>query len=436
MIDGSKDVEAVERPASSTQSDARLHAGAQSSAPKISWQIAGFLLIADVIGVGVLALPSAFQALGWVVSIISLLFALAMSTYAGMVIGEARALYSSTGPETNSYREIVLRAFGPKSSVVAGAAVYTNLILVNGNYAIVMTTALKLTFYTTTLCNPTWNVVSLCILLPVTQFRVLAEMRWLPVANFVIILTSVVVSLIGLAAASKDGAATSVARAGAPNGTELVASAMTVSSFFSAQALIAFAFSGVIIYCEIIGEMKQPAQFRSSLLLIASPLIFTLYLATGVTGYAFLGSEPFDLIVSVLPHGPVAQASCVLLIFHLLIAFSVNQTIVSAAIHRWLAPTSAANYESWSSRGVHLLTSVALLLVVFVLTNLVSFFNQMTALIGSLTVPFLGFQLPIMVVLKARADFKHETSRFEFAWMAIIVAFSVFAFVPRNRAHR
>jgi len=70
----------------------------------------------------------------------------------------------------------------------------------------------------------------------------------------------------------------------------MFAANLTVGSFFSAQALFAFAYMGVTIYLEIISEMKEPAEFRYSLLRLSGALLLFCSLD-------FVGKEGLNLIL-------------------------------------------------------------------------------------------------------------------------------------------
>jgi len=392
----------------------------------LSWWFAGFLLIAEVIGVGVLALPSAFQQLGWVLAIISLLYSFAINMYAGLMLSEARATYMKLGTEVNSYMDIMHRAYGPRSSHFVAVLVYVYLVFVNANFVIIMRTSLTLIFYTSKLCNTVWLLICVAMLLPVSQFRMLAELKWLPIANFFVISISVFLQLIDL---GLSRTVLPVTHSPQVNGSEIYPSNMTVATYFSAQALIVFSFSGAAIYLEILGEMRKPDSFKYSLLAVAGPMVLSLYLLTAITGYAFLGSTPFDLIIEVLPYGPLLQTACVLLICHLLIAFSVNHTVVATAIDRRINAKVSADLKSWKGRLTHLAVSVGLLVIIFVITNVISFFSQMTSLIGSLVSPIIGFMLPIVLALKTRSETKQKTSLLEMAWIVTTFIFSFLVFV-------
>jgi amino acid permease len=387
--------------------------------PKLAtWQTAGWLMVADVVGVGIMGLATAFAQLGWVLAIVSLVGWYAVNMYVGVIVAEARTRYPS-----DSFMEMALKAFGPEYSAVIGFCVYLFLGMILGDYVLIIGETLQMVFYDVKLCAPLWMLLGTVCLVPLTRFRLLGMTNTLMLVNVVAISLSVMIAL---------GSLTGIGRAASLESlgtrTELVASNLTAGSFFTAQALFAFAYMGVTIYLEIISEMQDPAEFKWSLLGLSGPVQFCLYLLTGAWGYAYLGNGASGLLIALVPEKNLAyRLSAVCLFVHMLLTYLVKGTVLARAVHRALAPSSSRDF---SSRGDFVYTLVAngILVLAYIMANLIPFFNDLTSLLGALQAPVLGFIVPVLFVLKARRDANVSTSRTEWTSIGAIVLFVVLLF--------
>mmetsp|Transcript_18396 Transcript_18396/g.39865 ORF Transcript_18396/g.39865 Transcript_18396/m.39865 type:complete len:176 (-) Transcript_18396:96-623(-) len=100
-------------------------------APKrtVSWQTVAMIQIAEVVGGGVLTMASAFAQLGWVLSVILLLFFLLANVYIGIILSKCREIF----PAAVSYEEMTKYAVG-KRWVVWGVnfSLWSYLVLTFG----------------------------------------------------------------------------------------------------------------------------------------------------------------------------------------------------------------------------------------------------------------------------------------------------------------
>ena len=279
------------------------------NAPRLaSWPNAGWIMVADVVGVGIMGLTSAFAQLGWALAIVSLVAWYVINMYVGLMVAEARLAYPS-----NSFMDMAAQAFGPTSSAIVGFCVYLFLgMIVRGN-----TTRRELTLAAWRLHSHHWANVGDDIL---RRFLVRAALdafgRALPRAVYtppppwclapshgnqrvrachrpykvqgthapacsIMVIASVTIALGSLAVLGRESVL-----AARNSRTEFVAASLTPGSFFSAQSMFAFAYMGCTIYLEIISEMRDPADFRRSLLHLSGPVQFVLFLVTGAMGCA------------------------------------------------------------------------------------------------------------------------------------------------------
>jgi len=382
-------------------------------------------MIADVVGAGVMTLATAFAQLGWVLAFASLIFWYIVNMYVGMLIAEAREAW----PRSESFQELSLYAFGKRARLVTGVAVYSFLAFVLGDYVLILGETLQMMFYLTPRCSLVWTSIGVVFLLPLSQIRLLALTNGLMILNVVTIVGSISLALGKLATMTAQESYE--LRGNQTVYTEAIASDLTLLSFFHSQALFAFAYMGVFIYLEIISEMKNPAEFKYSLLWLSGPFQFVVYAVTGAVGYHLIGSNANGLLIKQIPKGNAYGIAAFLLAIHMVLTFLVKGTILSRAIHSVVSPSTAKDFSTKQAHRVYFLISLGVLFFCFWVANLIPFFDDLTSLLGAMQTPFIGFILPILFVLKARKK-NHarivETSKAEAVFMIVIVLSMILLF--------
>lgn len=388
-----------------------------------SWTTAGLLMIADVVGAGVMSLATAFAQLGWLFSIVSLIVWYMVAMYVGVLVSVSREAW----PQSQSFTQLAENNFGHRFKIVTGTAIYSFLAFVLGDYMLIIGEAIKMMFYDVQVCSPVWTLLGALFLLPLTQFRLLAMTSWLMVVNIFTILASISITIGVLTNMSKE----EMIEFRGQNETiytELIASNLTVISFFRSQALFAFAYMGVFVYLEIISEMKEPKDFKKSLLFLSGPFQVSVYGLAGGMGYKLIGTKAEGLLIKQIPPGNWYRLSAFLLAVHIMLTFIVKGTILSRAVHSFVDPNSAKDFSHPSANRVYLLVSVGLLVFCLVIANLIPFFDDLTSFLGALQTPFIGFILPILFAFKARRKLGGRTGLVELLIMILIVVFMILLF--------
>jgi amino acid permease len=409
-----------------TSENGETEDNSESTIPKTaSWETAGLLMIADVVGAGVMSLATAFAQLGWLPSFCSLVFWYVVNMYIGVLIGECHEAW----PHSESFMDLSQRTYGRRARIATGCAVYSFLAFVLGDYVLILGETLQMMFYETKMCGWFWTGIGVLFLLPLSFVRLLALTNKLMVLNLVTIVGSIMLALGRLA--SMDEAeiqAWSLQTNHTMRQTEVIAADISLMSFFHSQALFAFAYIGVFIYLEIIAEMRNPKEFKKSLLMFSGPFQFTVYALTGSIGYFLIGKSANGLLIKQIPQGTAFRVSAFLLAVHMVLTFMVKGTVLSRAIHMFVSPETAKDFSSLKAYRVFFFVATAVMLFCFFVANLIPFFDDLTALLGALQTPFVGFVLPIMFVLKARKKLQRDNRKYETRFMALIIAFMVLLF--------
>lgn len=215
------------------------------------WYHTSSLLLADIIGTGILSLPGAFAKLGFAGGSVLLLISYALNLYTGVLLARLKLWF----PAARSYGVLMGEAFGPRGKVYGYAVLTTYIFGILGNYQIVVARSLQGMLWDRDLCRPTAGLVGALLMLPGCQLRTLKSVSYLSVISF---LTIVIVVAI---------CAEEVVEEGVLKGSERVAwnPDLEYAQGFTAISSYIFAFSGQKIYLELMAEMREPAHFRRSL---------------------------------------------------------------------------------------------------------------------------------------------------------------------------
>ena len=249
------------------QEEEEVREETQAAPPPIAdWFNAGLLVVAELIGVGIMSLPTAFAELGWCLGVISVLIWALAAWRVALYVLVARIQW----PTALSFADLAFHAFGgsAKAKLIIGVLVNFNFFLMQGNYLLVTSQTLQLIFYDYPLCEWEWVVIAIVCVLPLMQVRFLSLGEWLMIVNIVLIICSLLTALITLTVAGQSG--------GSGNGTAVISEDLTILSFFNAQAFFSFAYSGAFTYCEIISEMKRPKDFSKSITYFSVPCLASL----------------------------------------------------------------------------------------------------------------------------------------------------------------
>lgn len=385
----SEDVSLDEAAASSQRkqdptasSEKAPHAGA-------TWTTAAQLMVADVVGVGVLTLATAMADLGWVLGLTCLLLFFPLNVYTGLLLWKVKKYY----PRSVTYFHM-MRALFPgntAASAFCGVIIYVHLVTVLGDYVLVLGQSLGLIFYDHYVCKPWWILWGCLCIIPFHQLRLLNEINWLCWLNMATITAAVLLSL---------GYLISLPLEEARNGAiiEAIPHNLAVKNFARAFSKFAFAYAGQFLYLEIMSEMKEPNHFPRTFLFAGNYQV-GMYLLVACVGYYTKGDGADGLLVQYLPFGNALRAASLLLFVHMIVTYLVKATVVTRAIHLYLSPKHV-NDKGIRGKAEWFAISSALLGMSFIIGNSVPFFDELTGLIGASVVPIACWNIPIAFYIK------------------------------------
>ena len=280
------------------KSDAELRPVQDDAPPRhATWLTASQLIIADVIGIGVMAMAEAFADLGWVLGVACCLLMLPLNQLSGLMVWETIV---KVHPDTLSLADLARRCLGRAAYWATYVLVYSFIFMTLGDYLLSLGLCLQILFPDAELPSYVWTCLAAAVLLPFCQVRTLNSTAVLLWVNSATIVLSVGLCLGALIA---DGPEATLARSG--GSTHLVATGLGWRQFTSGVSKMAFAYVGVLMYPEIILEMEAPRDFPKALY-AGAPFQLAAFMTVGCVGYRYLGDAAHGLLINAVPPGAIS----------------------------------------------------------------------------------------------------------------------------------
>lgn len=384
-----------------------------------AWLTAG-LIIADVVGAGILGLSVAVAKVGWLAGVVLTLLLLAMNVHISMLMWRVHMHF----PSVRSYVQMVEMAFsqapeGQRTgmALIAGAGQHSFLFAMLAIYMLSCGRALGNIFYSVFVCLPTWTLVAGMLILPFhATARKLGTWQSLIWIN---VLTIVGTCCIPLAYMMREGP--DVTR---PPGSVFVAvENINFSMAFGALSTFTFAFTSQFMVIEIISEMKNPSEFPTAYIYMAAPFQAIAFLIVGVGGYYYVGDKVTGMIGDNIPFGMTFQFAAVCLLSHMTVTYLIKGIVLCRAVHS-VTDKDADNDDSRASWTAWGLIVLLVAVVVWVIASIVPFFNELVDLVGASLTPVCCYIIPILSYLRWSKDFGSKEQR-NFEGFILIVELSL-----------
>ena len=153
------------------KSDAELRPAQDDAPPRhATWPTASQLIIADVIGIGVMAMAEAFAELGWVLGVACCLLMLPLNQLSGLMVWETIV---EVHPDALSLADLARRCLGSAAYWATYALVYSFIFMTLGDYLLSLGICLQILFPDAALPSYAWTCFAAAILLPFCQVLLL-----------------------------------------------------------------------------------------------------------------------------------------------------------------------------------------------------------------------------------------------------------------------
>jgi len=357
------------------------------------------ILVADVVGAGVLAMPVAIARFGWLLGAIMTVGLLVMNLHVSILLWRVKMDYL----ETHTYTELVGAVFasaGPnqKNAMMAISAwsQFCFLCGLLGLYVLTIGSSLGMLFHDVQICLPMWAFIGSVIVLPfVLTSRRMGSWKSLVWLNVLTLLGTIFIPLGYMAAHGKQIR---------PHGSHVYAVAdMSIKDLLNGLSIMTFAFTSQFMLVEVISEMKDPAKLPKAYLRISAPFQGLAFLITGLGGYYFMGDRVEGMISEYLPFGMLSRICATCLFTHIAISYVIKNVVVSGAIHQKLDKkhahgTSSRTLGGWGA------TVFLVLCAAYTFANVVPFFTDLVELLGASSTPISCFIVPIITFVRWYLD--------------------------------
>lgn len=175
--------------------------------------------------------------------------------------------------------------------------------------------------------------------------------------------------------------------------------------------------------------MRDLRDFPKSLVIALGFVLFC-YTFLSVLCYWHMGAATPAYLMDVLQWDNVRVITNLLMVIHMVISYTLNQQILCRAFHLQYDPVHATAVNKrfsgylWSRFQWLCITTMAMF-VAFMISNIISFFDVLIELIGSLCSATLGFLFPAVFYLRCGVIYNWNIRRIERALMYFIIIFSL-----------
>jgi len=370
------------------------------------WYHTSFNLLAEIMGTGILSLPSTMAGLGYILGSFSIVV-----YYAGFILSKVKNRY---------YKQVL--SYGDMSYIIHGEVfekftrglLYANWYSLMCYYILALASCLMSAFYwRTDICFWMWGLMAVAILVPFAQPRTFHAISFFSLLSTV----SIIVAVAIIAAAFITGTTTE---------EEFVPPTWKVPqqpflSGYSNIANILFAFQGQSEFYEMASEMKNPKKFPFSLG-VSQVIMASMYLFTALLAYTYGGANVNGFILYSLPENALRTVCSLLVGVHIIVAYMITNQPLAYKTHEFLS--KATIHASGTKPAlIHLAITSVFLAIGYIVSNVIPFFADMQGVISAFAAAPIIFFFPAYFYIQAcrkNGDWA-GVPIYEKAWLATMI---------------
>eukprot|EP00055_Hartaetosiga_balthica_P007129 m.24101 g.24101 ORF g.24101 m.24101 type:complete len:505 (-) comp5617_c0_seq1:1048-2562(-) len=305
-----------------------------------SWFQSGTIVIANMLGAGVLGLPYACRRLGWISSVVVLTLITLFSIYGALLLGWLRGNDNSI-VTYGQLADKVARSCGMTHNFWRHFVQIIGTIYVIGALTIYLTTCRLAMMQIFQKCpsapsNPScgqdsctkhdvvdwssnvWLVLAAALLFPVIQIRSLSETG---IVSYIGVGTIAIVNLVVLGHLIWDSSKHSTSST-----TKLFPDSL--QDFVNGMTQLSFAYGGHVIMVDIQSAMKKPTDWNKAVY-FSQTFMFANYAIIGFLGYSAYGSSTSTVVTAELADNWLRICVNICLFLHVAMAYCINSTVVT-----------------------------------------------------------------------------------------------------------
>lgn len=397
-----------------------------------SFRLTAGLLIADMVGTGILSMGIVMKQFGWALGIFMTVAAVMFNNHIGILLYRVRQAHpmSPTMGQLayNVYKDQGDgRAHSMKTltTLVQGTHMFSML----GMCSLTAGKALGMLFYDVRVCLPSWSFIGCMIIFPfIASTQSLGGWSSLVFLNIVTIMGSVAMPLAHFYSMGSE-------HTRATGASVHPVADFDISKWFAGTSALMFACSSQVMLVEILAEMRDPREFPHVFTGVAAPFLVIMFTIVGCGSYYFKGDRIEGMIIDSMAFGLVFRCAAATLLTHMVISFLIKGVVVVSMLKD--LTTSKAKAASRQARGIPWVV-IALTVLVFswVSGQAVPFFDDLVDLVGASLTPLSCFVLPLLYYLHfdRATGFQHTSCAERFAICLELVFSVILLFVGTSSA--
>ncbi|KAF7944209.1 hypothetical protein EAE96_010611 [Botrytis aclada] len=374
-------------PPPKTETEATTLTTASSPQPlhfrSMTWLHCAFIMIAETISLGILALPSVLSTIGLIPGLLLIIIMGLLAWYSGLLIHRFRTAY----PAIISWADAcsILCAplgFPNVGREIAGAAQILFLLFLMASHILTWIICLD-TLTNGKVCNIVWGVVGMGVFWILDLPRTCRGMSWLSVVSFASIGTAVIITMIAVGVQAPAEKTYSLWPR--PN--------LSLREAFLSVTNIVFAYAGHIAFFTFISELRTPSDFPKSLATLQI-IEVALYLLSSILIYIYTGSAISS--PALLSAGPLLSKIAFGIAIPTIVIAGVIFGHVCAKYIFLRIFTGTRHAETRTKRGLLAWMSITggVWVVAWVVGESVPGFNELLGLVSSLFASWFTYGLP------------------------------------------
>jgi amino acid permease len=247
----------------------------------VSWWGSSIIMMKTQIGLGVLSIPAAFDALGLIPGILSLLAIGGITLWSGYMVGTFKMRH----PETYGIEDVGQKLFGRAGREVLGLAFALLWTCVAGSGMLGISIGLNsLSEHGT--CTAIFVAVACFVGFCLASIKTLGKLSWIAWVGLAGIMSAIITLTVSVGIQDRPSAAPQF---GPWQSDFELFKSPTFAEAAAALSSIVFAFCGIPAYFNVVSEMKDHKDYFKALSLCQF-VMTSIYIAIGVVVYYYCGS--------------------------------------------------------------------------------------------------------------------------------------------------
>lgn len=354
-----------------------------------TWQRIAAVIVANMLGTGVLSLAFAASVMGWV----PFLLALFIFAFGGLYSGLLFARLFEYDPSCQVLADVGKLAYGKWGENFTRVVAYVYIGGVTVIFHLTAALAIQQVFEGVEICKVLCSVIVLAVVLAFSQMR---EFHSVGLLAAVGVGTIIVPCITVIAVLSHDGVVSgAVTRLVTSDSSTLVEKGVGVMD-------IVFAFAGQVIFIELQHSMSEPKTFPKAVV-VSLVVMQASFLAVSCVGYYYIGEATLlngDPITSQIRSGWEKRMVNAMLAIHVLIAYVIEGNVLVRGIAHMAGMDHIVTGPSFADRLKWGALSAVIVLSAFTLSNLIPFFSDIMGLMAAMCSVLLTYTLPMVFGVK------------------------------------